>query len=116
MDDIALTMILRSMLGQERIFHFEDIEQDPLLRLKLGLPKLPDTTLLYKDLRRIGLQAGMSAIRNAQIQTLASLLSSRDIAVDIDSSVETVHGEQEQSAVGFNPHHNGRASSSPLRF
>ena len=62
MDDIALTVVLGSLLGQERIFHFEDIEQDPLLRLKLDLPKLPDTTLLYKDLKRLGSAAGIKAI------------------------------------------------------
>jgi len=115
MNDIALTFILGSLLGHERIFHFEDIEQDPLLTLKLNLPKLPDTTLLYKDLKRIGSSAGIKAIRSAQRRILKSLLpKGHDIVVDIDSSVETVFGNQEQSAVGFNPHHHGRASFHPL--
>ena len=115
MDDIALTVVLGSLLGQERIFHFEDIEQDPLLRLKLDLPKLPDTTLLYKDLRRLGADTGIKAIRSAQRQILKSLLpKGQDIVVDIDSSVETVYGEQQKSAVGYNPHHHGRASFHPL--
>ena len=115
MDDVALTFLLGSLLGQERIFHFEDIEQDPLLTLKLDLPKLPDTTLLYKDLKRMGSSAGMKAVRSAQRQILKSILpEGSDIVVDIDSSVETVFGHQEQSAVGFNPHHHGRASFHPL--
>ncbi|KYP79904.1 IS1380 family transposase [Ferroacidibacillus organovorans] len=115
MDDVALTFILGSLLGQERIFHFEDIEQDPLLKLKLDLPKLPDTTLLYKDLKRMGSSEGMKAVRSAQRQILkSSLPKGRDIVVDIDSSVETVYGNQEKSAVGFNPHHHGRASFHPL--
>ncbi|KPV45203.1 hypothetical protein AN477_03425 [Alicyclobacillus ferrooxydans] len=29
MDDIALTVIVGFLLGQERIFHFEDIERIP---------------------------------------------------------------------------------------
>jgi len=115
MDDVALTFILGFLLGQERVFHFEDIEQDPLLTLKLGLPKLPDTTLLYKDLKRMGSPAGIKAIRSAQRQMLKLLMpSGRDIVIDIDSSVETVFGHQEQSAVGFNPHHHGRTSFHPL--
>jgi hypothetical protein len=115
LDDVALTLVLGSLLGQERISHFEDIERDPLLTLKLGLPKLPDATLLYKDLRRLGSTAGIKAIRSAQRQGLESLLpGERDIVVDIDSSVETVFGHQERSAVGFNPHHHGRASFHPL--
>ena len=115
-DDVALTIILGALLGQERIFHFEDMEHDPLLTLKLDLPKLPDTTLLYKDLiKRLGSPAGIRAIRFAQRQVLNSLLpQGSDIVVDIDSSVETVFGHQEHSAVGFNPHHHGRASFHPL--
>ena len=115
MDDMALTIILGSLLGQERIFHFEDIEQDPLLKLKLNLPKLPDTTLLYKDLKRLGSDTGIKAIRSAHRQILKSLLpKGQGIVVDIDSSVETVYGAQQQSAVGYNPHHHGRASFHPL--
>lgn len=115
MDDVALTFVLGSLLGQERIFHFEDIEQDPLLKLKLDLPKLPDTTLAYKDLKRLGSSSGMKAIRSAQRQIPKSLLpEGQDIVVDIESSVETVYGNQEKSAVGFNPHHHGRANFHPL--
>ncbi len=39
-------------LGLHRIQHFEEIEGDPLLALKLALPKLPDYTILYKDLEK----------------------------------------------------------------
>ncbi|WP_206923156.1 hypothetical protein, partial [Alicyclobacillus suci] len=67
--------------------HFEDIEQDPLLKLKLDVPKLPDTTLLYKDLKRLGSDAGIKAIRSAHRQILRSLLpKGQGIVVDIDSS------------------------------
>ena len=92
------------------------MEHDPLLTLKLGLPKLPDTTLLYKDLaKRLGSSAGIKALQSAQRQLLQSLLpQGSDIVIDIDSSVETVFGHQEKSAVGFNPHHHGRASFHPL--
>jgi hypothetical protein len=115
MNDIALTVILGSLLGQERIFHFEDIEQDPLLKLKLDLPKLPDMTLLYKDLKRLGSNAGIQAIRSAEQQILKSLLpKGKDVVIDIDSPVETVYGQQQRSAVGYNPHHHGRASFHPL--
>ncbi|WP_206923016.1 hypothetical protein, partial [Alicyclobacillus suci] len=51
-------------------YDFEDIEQDPLLKLKLDVPKLPDTTLLYKDLKRLGSDAGIKAIRSAHRQIL----------------------------------------------
>lgn len=115
-DDVAMTVILGSLLGQERIFHFEDIELDPLLAAKLGLPKLPDASLLYKDLpKRLGTEAGQSAILSAQRQVIGAVLAKRErIVVDIDSTVETVYGEQELAAVGYNPRHHGRASFHPL--
>lgn len=56
----------------------------------------------------MGSSAGMLTIRAAQRQMHKSLLlEGRDIVVDIDSSGETVYGRQEESAVGFNPHHHG---------
>ena len=115
LDDVALTLIVGTLLGQERILHFEDIEYDPLLALKFDLRKLPDATLLYRDLKRLGSTEGMDAIRSAQRHVLKALLpEGRNIVVDVDSSVETVYGHQEQSAVGYNPHHHGRASFHPL--
>lgn len=115
-DDIAMTVILGSMLGHERIFHYESLEQDPLLAAKLGLAKLPDASLLYKDIpKRVGTDEGQAAIRSAQRQVIGALLRQRsNIVVDIDSTVETVYGEQELAATGYNPHHHGRASFHPL--
>lgn len=115
MDDIALTLLLGHLLGQERISHFEDIEQDPLLSLKLALPKLPDFTLLYEDLKRLGKSSNFESVRSAQRQVLRSLLGEKkSVVVDIDSSVDTVYGHQEGAGVGYNPHHHGRASFHPL--
>jgi hypothetical protein len=51
---ICLTQVAGRLLGKERICHFEEIEKDPFLARELGLVggKLPDTTILYKDLNR----------------------------------------------------------------
>lgn len=38
--------------GLERLFHFAAIEADPLLKRKRGWERLPDHTLLNKDLKR----------------------------------------------------------------
>jgi hypothetical protein len=54
------------------------------------LPKLPDTTLLYKELiQRLGSSAGIRAIRSAQRWVLKSLLPHESqFVVEIDSSVD----------------------------
>ena len=38
--------------GLQRPYHFEAIQQDPLITHKLGLEHLPDDTLFNKDLKR----------------------------------------------------------------
>ena len=38
--------------GLQRPYHFEAIQDDPLITYKLGLERLPDDTLFNKDLRR----------------------------------------------------------------
>ncbi|QSO52894.1 transposase [Alicyclobacillus curvatus] len=42
------------------------------------------------------------------------LSQGQNIVVDIDSSVETVYGYQENSLVQLNPHHHGGASFHPV--
>ncbi|WP_447974487.1 hypothetical protein [Nitrospira sp. Kam-Ns4a] len=41
------------LLGLERIWHFEELEQEPLLLVKRGHKRLPDFTLLCRELARI---------------------------------------------------------------
>jgi hypothetical protein len=55
---VCLTQVAGRLLGMERLSHFEEIEQDKFLARELGLVggKLPDTTILYKDLDRFKLE------------------------------------------------------------
>jgi hypothetical protein len=47
---VCRTLIDGYALGLKNIYQFEDIENDPLLSAKHGLDKLPDYTVLNKDL------------------------------------------------------------------
>ena len=47
---VCRTLIDGYALGLENIFQFESIEQDPLLSAKRGIDKLPDQTVMRKDL------------------------------------------------------------------
>ncbi len=47
---VCRTLIDGYALGLKNIYQFEDIENDPLLSCKRGMEKLPDQTVLRKDL------------------------------------------------------------------
>src|SRR5690625_2142674 len=49
---VSTILILGRLLGMERISHFEDIENETLLKRYFGCSKLPDYTTYYNDLQR----------------------------------------------------------------
>ena len=91
----AAILILGRVLGLERLAAFAMGAEDPLLRVTLGLRKLPDTPRLYRDLARRGAPAPRAALEPVQ---------------DLDTTVETGYGHQAGTAVGYNPTKHGRAS------
>ena len=108
----VLLFIIGRMLGLGRVFDFVVLEQDPLLKFLFGLPKLPDVTILYKELVRLGRPVVRAALRPLH-EHIAGLTLGSEVVIDIDSTVETVYGHQEGSAVGYNPTKPGRASFHP---
>ena len=112
MSDVAMTLICGYTLGIERISHFAEYEQDPLLTLKLGLPKLPDHTVLYKDLEKFDTQDKVDSINEVNKRILPHLVES-EVILDIDSTVETLYGKQEKGEKGYNPKKHGRPSYRP---
>lgn len=108
----TLVLLIGRMLGLGRIADFSTVEQDPLLTRLLGLAKLPDVTILYKDLSRLAatpVHAGLQAVHNYVVD----LTVGKEVLLDIDSTVETVYGQQQGAAVGYNPTKRGRASFHP---
>lgn len=113
--DICTILVIGHLLGKERLFHFEDLEEDPLLALKLGLPKLPDHTVLNKDLHRFRGASEVESLRASNREILhRSLRGLRRGILDFDTTVETVYGEQEGTEIGYNPNKPGRASYRPI--
>jgi len=51
------------LLGVERVWHFADLEQEPLLCVKRGRDRLPDHTLLYRELARFEAPGLLSRLR-----------------------------------------------------
>lgn len=109
------TLITAYGLGCERISHTDEIESDPLLRLKLGLEKLPQHNTLYRALDRFNDESRVQDLGNVNSHLIPGLLNDQTYSIlDIDTTVETVYGSQEGSCVSYNPRAHGRPSYQPL--
>jgi len=101
--------------GLQQPYNFEVIEHDPLITHKLGWERLPDHTLFNKDLKRFDSEEGVRQLLHIHWDLVQRRLRrARRLVIDFDSTVETVYGNQENSAVGYNPYTHGRASCHPL--
>jgi hypothetical protein len=103
-------------LGLQRIMHFEDIARDPLLAAKHNLEKLPDQSVLRKDLtNHFQTDEAVSHLRQVKATQARGVLKrmKAPLVLEFDSTVETVFGSQEEACAGYNPAHRGRASYHP---
>lgn len=111
---ILLYLIVGWMLGCERLFHFRKLQHDSLLKRFLG-GRCPHHTLLYKELIRMRTYCPhlRSELRTLNQTVIQPCLPSA-LILDLDSTVETVYGDQVGAAKGTNPHKPGRKSYHPL--
>ncbi len=111
---ILLYLIVGWMLGCERIFHFRRLQGDALLKRFLG-GRCPHHSLLYKELIRLGRSCPelVRELRTLHHAVIGPCLPT-DLILDLDSTVETVYGDQSGAAKGTNPHKPGRKSYHPL--
>lgn len=111
---ILLYLIIGWMLGCERLFHFRKLQHDSLVRRFLG-GRCPHHSLLYKELVRLRKASPnlLMDLRKINRDVIQPCLPS-DLILDLDSTVETVYGDQSGAAKGTNPHKPGRKSYHPL--
>lgn len=111
---ILLYLIIGWILGCERLFHFRKLQHDPLIRRFLG-GRCPHHSLLYKELVRLRKACPNIRLdlRKLNHEVIQPCLSSK-LILDLDSTVETVYGDQAGAAKGTNPHKPGRKSYHPL--
>lgn len=111
---ILLYLIVGWMLGCERLFHFRRLQHDSLLKRFLG-GRCPHHTLLYKELVRMSNTCPnlLFELRTLNQEVIRPCLPS-ELILDLDSTVETVYGDQASAAKGTNPHKPGRKSYHPL--
>ncbi len=114
-DRVLRVMLDASFAGIERLYHFEDLETEPLLCAQHRVDRLPDLKTLYRDLRRFKDPALLASLHDLSEEVVVEALKDqRRVVLEIDSTVETVYGRQEGAEIGPNPHKPGRPSYPPL--
>src|SRR5690625_3071203 len=115
LSEVATAMIIGRLLGMERISHFEELENEILLKRYFGWQKLPDYTTYYHDLQRFKKEEDIEGFRTTNQRLTERVLSKqKHVILDFDSSVNTVFGHQEGAEVGYNATHPGKKSMHPL--
>lgn len=111
---ILLYLLIGWILGCERLFHFRKLQHDPLIQQFLG-GRCPHHSLLYKELVRLRKTCPNLRLdlRKLNHEVIYPCLPS-ELILDLDSTVETVYGDQAGAAKGTNPHKPGRKSYHPL--
>ena len=103
-------------LGLERIWHFKEIKNDPLLAAKHDLKSLPDQSVLRKDLiRHFQCEQDVNRLRRIKASNARGVIKRLNgpLVLEFDSTAETVYGRQKGARVGYNPDKRGRASYQP---
>lgn len=92
---ILLYLIVGWILGCERLFHFRRWQKDSLLQRFLG-GRCPHHSLLYKELDQLGKTNPnvQRELRQMNLEVIRPCLSSK-LILDLDSTVETVYGNQD---------------------
>jgi hypothetical protein len=102
------------ILGLGRIETTEPLRHNGVFHFLAGLPGYPEATSLRRFLQRFA-QAGCSALLKLHDRWRTMMLAQSARAIfDLDSTVLTVYGHQQQAEVGYNPKKRGRPSYLPL--
>ncbi len=115
LDQVIRILLDAYFAGIERLYHFEDLETEPLFCARHGVSRLPDLNTLYRDLRRFEDRELLNALLDLLREIVVDALGKQKlVTLDIDSTVETLYGRQQGAQIGPNPHKPGRPSYHPL--
>ena len=105
------------ILGLGRVETTEPLRRNGVFQYLAGLPRYPEATTLRRFLQRFSVlgRDKFVALHDRWRQEMCCRpRSPRTVIFDLDTTVLTVYGRQQRSAVGFNPKKRGRPSYLPL--
>ena len=113
---IGILMLL--FIGFNRIWHFTYIRLDAILCGFFRVARLPVASTVWRYVDHMGINQGLSLIKVMSIlreRVWKQLgLNYYRIHIDIDTTVETLYGNQQGARKGHNTKHRGKKSYRPV--
>ncbi|MFH0924792.1 MAG: hypothetical protein V1872_04030 [bacterium] len=109
---ISQLFVLQNILGYDRIESSQILNQDNLLKEKLGLENYPDPETFRDELSRYTQEniEQLFLVNQRLLDIVCKLVNPQYIDLHFDAKIITVYGDQEKAEVGYNPHKHGRKS------
>jgi hypothetical protein len=115
---MVVGIIMLLFIGFNRIGHFSYIRFDAILCRFFQVVCLPVVSTFWRYVNSLGINQGrsllvvMSVLRERVWQQCG--IKHQQIDIDIDTTVETVFGEQQGARVGHNPRNRGKKGYRPI--
>lgn len=111
-------LLLLLFIGFNRVWHFMYVQLDAMLCSIFNVRKLPYVTTWWRYVASLGVNQGksllqvMSALRE-RVWHLCEI-NHATIHIDIDTTVETIYGDQQGGRKGHNTQHRGKKGYRPV--
>jgi hypothetical protein len=115
---MVLGILMLMFIGFNRIWHFIYIRLDAMLCGILRVQQLPVASTFWRYLDSLGINQAESMLKimsrlRAQVWKRCGINYSR-IVIDIDTTVETIYGNQQGGRRGHNTHNRGKKGYRPV--
>jgi len=117
LSQMILALVYPLVLGLDRLETASFLRSNGTFQYLTGLPSFPDPQTLRRFLWHApdSFWEQMHRVNDRLLQNFIHLPDHRSrLIFDLDSSVVTVFGRQENAAVGYNPRYRGKRSYNPL--
>lgn len=117
LSQMILALVYPIVLGLDRLETASFLRSNGTFQYLTGLPGFPDPQTLRRFLRNAPrpFWEQMHRVNDRLLQTFIHLPTRRSrLIFDLDSTVVTVFGRQEDTAVGYNPRYRGKRSYDPI--
>src|SRR5471030_1863570 len=117
LSQMILALMYPIVLGLDRLETASFLRSNGTFQFLTGLPSFPDPQTLRRFLHHApdAFWQQMHRVNDRLLQTFIHLPAQRSrLIFDLDSTVVTVFGNQEDAAVGYNPRYRGKKSYDPL--
>ena len=114
--EMLLALLDPIILGLGRLDATDLLRRNGVFQALTGLPAYPNPVTLRRFLRRLGIR-GLAKLRRVHDHLPTQLWqrpkAQRRVIFDLDSTLLTLYGHQEQARIGYNPRQQGRPSYHP---